>query len=68
MNEITAATFHTVAVHNSINIVINKDLIFYPKFRLIHSADFKTSFGGIIQLQCSNAIAVQFYIKKNFAY
>lgn len=67
MNEIKAATFHTLAVQKSINIVINKDLIFYSKFRLIHSADYKTSFVGIIQLHYSNAIAVKFY-KNNFVY
>ncbi|CAM2113897.1 unnamed protein product [Caretta caretta] len=50
MHEIASVMFHTLAVDESTNISINRYWILYFQYRSINSADYKTSFGGLLQL------------------
>ncbi|CAM4608139.1 unnamed protein product [Lepidochelys olivacea] len=64
MHEIASATFHTLAVDESTNISINRYLILYFKYRSLYSADYKTSFGGLLRLQELDAVSIVSAIKE----
>ncbi|CAM5083260.1 unnamed protein product, partial [Eretmochelys imbricata] len=64
MHEIASAMFHTLAVGESTDISINRHLILYFKYRSINSADYKTSFGGLLQLQECDAVSIVSAIKE----
>ncbi|CAM2100999.1 unnamed protein product [Caretta caretta] len=49
MHEKASAMCHTL-VEESTDISINRYLIFYFKYRSINSADYKTSFGGLLTI------------------
>ncbi|CAM5163229.1 unnamed protein product [Eretmochelys imbricata] len=64
MHEIASAMFHTLAVDESTDISINRYLILYFKYRSINSADYKTSFGGLLRLQECVAVSIMSAIKE----
>ena len=56
IEEIASANFHTLTVDKSTDISISKCLILYFKYRV--SFDYKTTFGGIIQLKSCDASSI----------
>ena len=56
MEEMASANFHTLTVDESTDISISKCLILYFKYRV--SFEYKTTFGGIIQLKSCNASSI----------
>ena len=56
MEKIASANFHTLTVDESTDISISKCLILYFKYRV--SFEYKTTFGGIIQLKSCNASSI----------
>ena len=56
MEEIAYANFHTLTVDESTDISISKCLILYFKYRV--SFEYKTAFGGIIQLKSCDASSI----------
>ena len=56
MEEIASANFRTLTVDESTNISISKCLILYVKYRV--SFEYKTTFGGIIQLKSCDASSI----------
>ncbi|CAM2115696.1 unnamed protein product [Caretta caretta] len=58
MHEITLAMFHTLAVDESTDISINRYWILYFEYRSINSADYKTSFGGLLRLKECDTVSI----------
>ena len=56
MKEIASANFHTLTVDESTDISVSKYLILYFKYRVFF--EYKTRFGGIIQLKLCEASSV----------
>ncbi|CAM2117278.1 unnamed protein product [Caretta caretta] len=64
MHEIALAMFHTLAVDENTDISNNRYLVLYFKCRSINSADYKTLFGGLLQLQECDAVSIVSSIKE----
>jgi len=56
MEEIASANFHTLTIDESTDISVSKCLILYFEYRV--SFEYKTRFGGIIQLKPCEASSV----------
>lgn len=68
MCNIRNAPFHTLIVDESTDITVHKMLVLYIKYREAKDVNYKTEFGGIIQLKSCTAPAIveaitQFYSK-----
>ncbi|CAM2096994.1 unnamed protein product [Caretta caretta] len=64
MHEIASAMFHTLAVDEGTDISIYRYLILDFKYRYINSADYKTLFGGLLQLKECDAVSIVSAIKE----
>jgi hypothetical protein len=67
MSEIASADFHTLTVDESTDISVNKYLILYFKFRQSNSSEYKTTFGGILELESCDATAIVSAIKNFYS-
>ena len=64
MAEIASSTFHTLTVDESTDISVNKFLILYFKYRPASSSEYKTTFGGLLQLKSCDAATIVAAIKE----
>ncbi|CAM2111449.1 unnamed protein product [Caretta caretta] len=64
MHEIASAMFHILAVDESTDMSLKRYLILYFKYGSINSADYKTSFGGQLQLQECDAVSIVSAVKE----
>lgn len=62
--ELQKAPFHTLIVDESTDITINKMLVLYFKYREHESVDYKTVFGGIVQLTGCTAASLETALRK----
>uniref|UniRef100_A0A1B8Y9W5 HAT C-terminal dimerisation domain-containing protein n=1 Tax=Xenopus tropicalis TaxID=8364 RepID=A0A1B8Y9W5_XENTR len=58
MADIKLATYHTLTVDESTDISVNKYLILYFKYRPVNSKEYRTSFGGMLQLEACDATSI----------
>ena len=69
MADISLATYYTLTVDESTDISVNKYIMLYFKYRPVNSNEYRTSFGGMLQLEACNAasivIAVKDFYKKH---
>ena len=58
MADISLATYNTLTVDESTYISVNKYLIQYFKYRPVKSNEYRTSFGGMLQLEACDATSI----------
>ena len=67
LKELRESSLHTLIVDESTDISVHKMLILYFKYRSPNSSNYKTVFGGIVQLTACNAPALEKAITKYYS-